>query len=84
MTPRAPRRAISPPTVAGALSDGFLPAAPAEGDCEWCDYRRVCGPYEETRVAMKPARAWPRSSDCASCAKRSGKFAMSAVEHLIE
>jgi CRISPR/Cas system-associated exonuclease Cas4 (RecB family) len=41
--------------VAGAVSDGFLPAAPAEGGCKWCDYRMVCGPYEETRVALKPA-----------------------------
>jgi ATP-dependent helicase/nuclease subunit B len=41
--------------VAGAVTDGFLPAAPAEGGCKWCDYRMVCGPYEETRVALKPA-----------------------------
>ncbi len=42
-------------TVAGAITDGFLPAAPAEGGCRWCDYRMVCGPYEEMRVAQKPA-----------------------------
>jgi hypothetical protein len=42
-------------TVAGAIADGFLPAAPADGGCRWCDYRMVCGPYEETRVALKPA-----------------------------
>ena len=41
-------------TVAGAITDGFLPAAPAEGGCRWCDYRMVCGPYEELRVALKP------------------------------
>jgi ATP-dependent helicase/nuclease subunit B len=41
--------------VAGAIADGFLPAAPADGGCQWCDYRMVCGPYEETRVALKPA-----------------------------
>jgi ATP-dependent helicase/nuclease subunit B len=40
--------------VGGALAEGFLPAAPDRGACQWCDYRRVCGPYEETRVAMKP------------------------------
>ena len=40
--------------VSGALADGFLPAAPAEGGCRWCDYRLVCGPYEEMRVAQKP------------------------------
>jgi ATP-dependent helicase/nuclease subunit B len=40
--------------VAGAIADGFLPAAPAAGGCRWCDYRMVCGPYEEMRVALKP------------------------------
>jgi RecB family exonuclease len=40
--------------VGGALATGFLPAAPARGACDWCDYRLVCGPYEETRVARKP------------------------------
>ncbi|MGH7780757.1 MAG: PD-(D/E)XK nuclease family protein [Candidatus Binataceae bacterium] len=41
--------------VGHALSVGFLPAAPAERECEWCDYRRVCGPYEERRVKdIKP------------------------------
>jgi ATP-dependent helicase/nuclease subunit B len=42
-------------TVGGAIADGFLPAAPAAGGCRWCDYRMVCGPYEELRVAQKPA-----------------------------
>jgi ATP-dependent helicase/nuclease subunit B len=42
-------------TLGDALSSGFLPAAPAEGECRWCDYRRVCGPYEERRTAIKPA-----------------------------
>jgi ATP-dependent helicase/nuclease subunit B len=36
-----------------ALSQGFLPAAPAERECEYCDYRRVCGPYEASRVQRK-------------------------------
>lgn len=40
-------------TLRGALERGFLPAAPDEGECEYCDYRRVCGPYEETRVQRK-------------------------------
>ncbi len=35
------------------LSGGFLPAAPVEGGCRGCDYRPVCGPYEERRVARK-------------------------------
>lgn len=41
-------------TLAGAITAGFLPAAPAAGQCEWCDYRMVCGPYEEIRAALKP------------------------------
>jgi ATP-dependent helicase/nuclease subunit B len=47
--------------VGQALSDGFLPAAPADRECEWCDYRRVCGPYEERRVKdiKPPARLAP-------------------------
>ena len=41
-------------TVAAALADGFLPAAPSENACRWCDYRVVCGPWEEERTARKP------------------------------
>jgi ATP-dependent helicase/nuclease subunit B len=40
-------------TVQKALSDGFLPAAPKKGACEYCDYLRVCGPSEELRTARK-------------------------------
>lgn len=40
--------------VGEALSKGFLPAAPASGACEYCDYRPVCGPHEEQRAARKP------------------------------
>ncbi len=36
-----------------ALSTPFLPAAPAERACDWCDYRVVCGPYEELRTGRK-------------------------------
>jgi RecB family exonuclease len=39
--------------VGRALDRGFLPAAPAGDACEWCDYRRVCGPYEKVRTARK-------------------------------
>jgi RecB family exonuclease len=43
--------------IGRALRDGFLPAAPRERTCEWCDYRTVCGPYEAIRVKRKrPAR----------------------------
>jgi CRISPR/Cas system-associated exonuclease Cas4 (RecB family) len=38
-----------------AIELGFLPAAPARGACAWCDFRTVCGPHEERRVAVKPA-----------------------------
>src|SRR4051812_19688439 len=40
-------------TVGGAIEEGFLPAAPAQGACTYCEYRPVCGPYEETRMAKK-------------------------------
>jgi CRISPR/Cas system-associated exonuclease Cas4 (RecB family) len=47
-------------TVGDALEGGFLPAAPVARGCEWCDYRPVCGPYEETRTAKKkPERIAP-------------------------
>lgn len=40
-------------TVGAALESGFLPAAPAADECRWCDYRLVCGPYEEQRLRLK-------------------------------
>ena len=40
--------------VGEALEAPFLPAAPGEGKCRWCDYRDVCGPYEELRSRRKP------------------------------
>ena len=36
------------------VRDGFLPAYPAERACGICDYRVVCGAYEELRTARKP------------------------------
>jgi ATP-dependent helicase/nuclease subunit B len=36
-----------------AIELGFLPAAPAERACTWCDFRPVCGPDEPSRVARK-------------------------------
>jgi ATP-dependent helicase/DNAse subunit B len=47
-------------TVDEAIADGRLPAAPREGACLWCDYRLVCGPYEEQRVARKRGDALAR------------------------
>ncbi|HEU4938633.1 MAG TPA: PD-(D/E)XK nuclease family protein [Vicinamibacterales bacterium] len=38
-----------------AIELGFLPVAPAERACTWCDFRSVCGPHEEQRVRMKSA-----------------------------
>ena len=43
--------------VDGALRAGFMPAAPADRECEYCDYRLVCGPYEQTRVRIKSETA---------------------------
>jgi RecB family exonuclease len=36
-----------------SVANGFLPAAPREGACTWCDFTQVCGPHEETRVQRK-------------------------------
>jgi CRISPR/Cas system-associated exonuclease Cas4 (RecB family) len=36
-----------------AIAEGFLPAAPQKDTCEQCDYRPVCGPYEEQRARNK-------------------------------
>ena len=36
-----------------SLSQGFLPAAPREEACKYCDYRIVCGPNEERRLRIK-------------------------------
>jgi CRISPR/Cas system-associated exonuclease Cas4 (RecB family) len=36
-----------------AIELGFLPAAPAERACTWCDFRPVCGQDERARVARK-------------------------------
>jgi hypothetical protein len=37
-----------------AIELGFLPAAPADRACTWCDFRPVCGPREQERVKVKP------------------------------
>jgi hypothetical protein len=38
-----------------AVELGFLPPAPAERACAWCDFRTVCGPDEPRHVARKPS-----------------------------
>ena len=40
-------------TIRGALEHGFFPALPRTGACDRCDFRAVCGPYEQTRPARK-------------------------------
>jgi ATP-dependent helicase/nuclease subunit B len=47
-------------TIDTAIATGFLPAAPRRAACTQCDYRIVCGPYEELRTARKrPERLEP-------------------------
>jgi len=41
-------------TIDQALRNGFLPAAPEEGACDWCDFLALCGGFEETRIRFKP------------------------------
>jgi hypothetical protein len=36
-----------------AVEQGSLPPAPREGACQYCDFRTVCGPDEERRIARK-------------------------------
>lgn len=36
-----------------AIAFGFLPPAPREGACVYCDFKAVCGPYEEARWKKK-------------------------------
>jgi hypothetical protein len=36
-----------------SIAEGFLPAAPRKDACLFCDYRPVCGPYEELRITRK-------------------------------
>jgi CRISPR/Cas system-associated exonuclease Cas4 (RecB family) len=40
-------------TIENHFLDGFFPAAPAPEACVFCEYRAVCGPYEELRIARK-------------------------------
>jgi ATP-dependent helicase/DNAse subunit B len=38
-----------------AIELGFLPPAPAERACTWCDFRPVCGPDEPAHLGRKPS-----------------------------
>ena len=42
--------------IDGSISQGFLPPAPQKEACANCDYRPVCGPYEEFRSSKKDRR----------------------------
>jgi CRISPR/Cas system-associated exonuclease Cas4 (RecB family) len=42
--------------IDSAVAEGFLPPAPQKDACEICDYRIVCGPYEELRLATRKDR----------------------------
>ena len=48
--------ALMAATVTGALTHGFLPAAPGKDACTYCDYKTVCGPYEQQRAQTKDRR----------------------------
>jgi ATP-dependent helicase/nuclease subunit B len=57
LDPRARNAAGRVATALGeALTSGFLPAAPAKNACRFCDYRPVCGPWEEERIGKKRDR----------------------------
>jgi ATP-dependent helicase/nuclease subunit B len=40
-------------TLAYCFAERFFPAAPDERACAYCDFRPVCGPYEELRAKTK-------------------------------
>ena len=42
--------------IDASIAGGFLPPAPAKDACGMCDYRIVCGPYEERRLGKKDRR----------------------------
>jgi CRISPR/Cas system-associated exonuclease Cas4 (RecB family) len=55
LTPQSRRAGVEALEVIDrAIELGFLAAAPKEGACAWCDFRVVCGPSEEARIARKP------------------------------
>ncbi len=43
-----------------AIVGGFLPAAPNDKACSFCDYRLICGPHEDKRSQRKDAQALAR------------------------
>ena len=63
--------------VKQALEAGFFPAAPDDRECDWCDYKRVCGPYEERRSKIKPPK--PRLKRPESAARDAMTLANPAI-----
>jgi RecB family exonuclease len=49
-------------TLSDALKAGFLPAAPEPRECDWCNFRRVCGPYEAQRMRIKAGGLAPNGA----------------------
>jgi CRISPR/Cas system-associated exonuclease Cas4 (RecB family) len=47
-------------TLNDAFTRGFFPAAPAHDACRYCDFVRICGPYEEKRTRGKSAASIER------------------------
>ena len=45
-------------TIGDAIEHGTFPPAPREGACQTCDFRPVCGPFEERRVRFKRREGW--------------------------
>jgi len=42
--------------IDASIAEGFLPPVPQKDACDFCDYRAVCGPYEESRAARYKER----------------------------
>jgi RecB family exonuclease len=49
-------------TLSDALKTGFLPAVPEPRECDWCNFRRVCGPYEAQRMRIKAGGLAPNGA----------------------
>jgi ATP-dependent helicase/nuclease subunit B len=47
-------------TIDDAIGDGFLPAAPRQDACKWCEFLPLCGPHEQIRVGRKDQKPLER------------------------
>ncbi len=50
-------------TLTHYFEEGFFPAAPAKDECKYCDFKRVCGPYEEMRLKKKETKRLSQLED---------------------